>query len=140
MRKRYGSWAATTMFAVLVVLCGISSVGAQGLINPRFYPTLSLRRFHIPEDGCRATGDGIIRVPAPGPGGERYFLVPVYIYNEVDTTFNNPNGNIGGQHLEPVRSFEFQMTYLTQAMELDTARGHGSPLEVVGPDTELGSA
>jgi len=119
MRKRYGSWAAS-LFAVLVLLVGIQSVSA--LTPIKYYPTLSLRNWRI-------NPDGIQRVPTPGPGGERYFLVPVYIYNEVDTTFN-PNTN--GQHLEPLRSFEFQMTYLTQAMVLDTT--HGSPVVVVGPD------
>ena len=129
MRKRYGSWAAATMLAVLVVLCGISSSKAQGLINPKYYPTLSLRNFH-------SVPDGIIRVPAPSAGGDRYFLVPVYIFNEVDTTFNP---NVGGQHLEPIRSFEFQMTYLTQAMVLDTFPGHGSPVVVIGPTDQNGN-
>src|SRR5947207_1849232 len=90
MRKRYGSWTASVLVA-LAVLCGVSSVRAQ-LFNPKFYPTLSLRNFH-----CYP--DGIQRVPYPSAGGDRYFLVPVYIYNEVDTTFNP---NTTGQHLEPI--------------------------------------
>lgn len=123
MRKRYGSWAAG-LLAVLGVLFATSTGWSLGTI--KHYPTLSLRNWHI-------NPDGIQRVPQPGPGGERYFLVPVYIYNEVDTTFNpNFDGVYQGQHLEPLRSFEFQVYYPAQAMILDTV--HGSPVVVIGPD------
>src|SRR2546421_2296759 len=126
MRKRYGTWVAI-MVATLMVAGGISSVRAQ-LLNPKYYPTLSLRNWH-----CNP--DGIQRVPTPGSGGDRFFLVPIWIYNEVDTTYNP---NRGGQHLEPIRSFEFKFVYLTQAMILDTL--HGDPIVKVGPsnsDTAL---
>jgi len=128
MRKLYGSWAA--VLAVLVLVCGITPVRSQTL---KAYPTLSLRNFKCP--GLQ--GDTIERVPAPGPGGDRYFLVPVYCYNEVDTNFNpNNNGTIQGQHLEPIRSFNFQFWYVTQAMVLDT--GHGSPIVLATPtDTAM---
>ncbi|MEP6755123.1 MAG: hypothetical protein ABJA67_06460, partial [Chthonomonadales bacterium] len=124
MRKRYG-YSAFGFLAALLVLFGMASASsAQVLINPKYYPTLSIRNYHV-------NSDGIIRVPQPGPGGDRYFLIPIYIYNEVDTTFNP---NTGGQHLEPIRSFEFQMTYLTQAMVLDTQASHGSPIVMIGAD------
>ncbi len=124
MRKLYSSWA-TTVIAVLVLLAGVSSVRSQQL---RMYPTLSLRNFH-----CMP--DGIERVPGPGAGGDRYFLVPVWIYNEADTNYNpNNDGQHFGQHLEPIRSFEFQFWYLTQAMVLDT--GHGSPIVLTGPQAK----
>lgn len=123
MRKRYGSWAAG-MLAVLGVLFATSTGWAIGTI--KHYPTLSLRNYHI-------NPDGIQRVSQPGPGGERYFLVPIYVYNEVDTTFNpNFDGLYQGQHLVPIRSFEFQLYYPAQAIILDTA--HGSPVVVIGPD------
>jgi hypothetical protein len=124
MRKRYGSWTTSIMLAVLGVLFAASTGWSLGTI--KHYPTLSLRNYHI-------NPDGIQRVPQPGPGGERYFLVPVYIYNEVDTTFNpNFDGVYQGQHLEPIRSFEFQLYYPAQAIRLDTL--HGTPVVVVGPD------
>jgi hypothetical protein len=123
MRKRYGSWAAG-LLAVFGILFVTSTGWALGTI--KHYPTLSLRNFHV-------NPDGIQRVPQPGPGGERYFLVPVYIYNEVDTLFNpNFDGIYQGQHLEPIRSFEFQVYYPAQALVLDTV--HGSPVVVIGPD------
>ncbi|HET6512086.1 MAG TPA: hypothetical protein VFH43_07840, partial [Candidatus Kapabacteria bacterium] len=121
MRKRYGFWAAK-MAIVLAVLSVSFSAQAQ-LILPKFYPTLSVTNW-------RAYPDGIIRVPSASPGGERYFLVPVFIYNEVDPAFNP---NIGGQRLEPIRSFEFQLEYFNQAMVLDENPEHGSPIVVIGP-------
>ena len=134
MRKRYGSWTAASLLAVLAVLFGISSVSAQPILGIKYYPTLSLRNFH-----CYP--DGIQRIPYPAAGGDRYFLVPVWIFNEVDSTFNpNTNGQYFGQHLEPIRSFEFQFTYLTQAMALDVNPAHGSPVVMIGPgptDTAL---
>jgi hypothetical protein len=129
MRKLYGSIAAI-MLAVLVL--GVTTPVYSQISNFIPYPTLSLRNFHVP------SGDGLMRVPVPGNGGDRYFLVPVWIWNEVDTT-KNPNnswyttGHSGnqGQHLEPIRSFNFQLWYNNEAMELDTL--HGSPVVMNGP-------
>ncbi len=131
MRKLYGSIAAI-MIAVLVLAGGTTPVRSQGISNFVPYPTLSLRNFHVP------MGDGLMRVPVPNNGGDRYFLVPVWVWNEVDTT-KNPNnswytvGHTGnpGQHLEPIRSFNFQVWYNDEAMELDTL--HGSPIVMTGP-------
>jgi hypothetical protein len=131
MRKQFGSIAAI-MLAVLVLIGGTTPVRSQGIFNFIPYPTLSLRNFHVP------SGDGLMRVPVPGNGGERYFLVPVWIWNQVDTT-KNPNnswytdGRTGnpGQHLEPIRSFNFQLWYNNEAMQLDTL--HGSPIVMTGP-------
>jgi len=129
MRERYGFWAVK-MLVVLTVLLGFSmAVEAQILPPPKFYPTISITNY-------TSYPDGIIRVPAPGPGGDRYFLVPVFIYNEVDTTFNP---NLAGQHLEPIRSFDFQMTYLTQAMVLDENPAHGPAVITVGPGMDAAS-
>jgi hypothetical protein len=120
MRKLYSSWAVA-MLAVSVMLCFVSTARSQYNFIPQ--PTLSLRNWH-----CNP--DGIQRVPGPANGADRYFLVPVWIWNNIDTT---KNPNIGGQHLEPIRSFSFQFWYYTQSMVLDT--GHGSPLVMTGPDT-----
>jgi hypothetical protein len=128
MRKLYGSIAAI-MLAVLVLASVTTPVRSQNFIP---YPTLSLRNFHVP------SGDGLMRVPVPNNGGVRYFLVPVWIWNEVDTT-KNPNnswytdGREGnpGQHLEPIRSFNFQLWYNNESMVLDTF--HGSPIVMTGP-------
>ncbi len=129
MRKLYGSIAAIVL-AVLVLAGGTTTVRAQNYI---LYPTLSLRNFHV------QPGDGLLRVPEPGPGGERYFLVPVWVWNEVDTT-KNPNNSWlvppykeenPGQHLEPIRSFNFELRYNEDAMVLDV--DHGSPIVMQGP-------
>lgn len=135
MRKRYGSWAAALVLAVLVVFSDIMPVQAQK--PPVFYPTISLRNWQGPQ-GRGRDWDGVQRVPGPNYPGERYFLVPVYIYNEVDTSFN-PNvyngtgGQLVAQHLEPIRSFSFQFYYSAQGFILDQGAGHGSPVVMVGP-------
>jgi hypothetical protein len=121
MRKRYSFWIAKMAIVLAVLFVGFEAQ-AQ-LIFPKFYPTLSVTNW-------RAYPDGIIRVPAASPGGERYFLIPVFIYNEVDPNFNP---NVGGQRLEPIRSFEFQLEYFNQAMTLDENPDHGSPIVVIGP-------
>jgi hypothetical protein len=129
MRKLYGS-IATIMLAVLVLAGGTTTVRGQNFLA---YPTLSLRNFHVPP------GDGQFRVSPPIDGADRYFLVPIWIWNQVDTT-QNPNNSWDeppfreenpGQHLEPVRSFKFQLWYNNEAMELDTL--HGSPVVMTGP-------
>lgn len=123
MRKLYGFWAAK-MLIVLVALMAFSSVQAQ--VPIKFYPTLSVTNW-------KAYPDGNILVPTAAPGGERYFLVPVFIYNEVDPFFNP---NIGGQRLEPIRSFEFQLEYFNQAMVLDDNPAHGPAVVTVGPSKD----
>lgn len=138
MRERYGSWALR-MLAVMMLLITFSTAKGQGLINPVYYPTISVKNYSFYPNGS-------LLVPAPAAGGERYFYVPVFIYNETqyrtlnynvrDSIFIRDslyNANIGGQRLEPIRSFEFQMTYFTQAMALDTQASHGSPISMVGP-------
>jgi len=128
MRKLYGSIAAIVL-AISVLAGGTTTVRGQNFIP---YPTLSLRNFHVPP------GDGLTRVAVPGNGGDRYFLVPVWIWNDVDTNYNPNNswetsGKEGnpGQHLEPIRSFNFQLWYNNEAMELDTT--NGSPIVMNGP-------
>ncbi len=149
MRKQYGL-GVSAMLAVLVLLAGVLVTPARSQVDQyyRLYPTLSLRNFHLPPH----TGpkNGVEVVPGPGNGGERYFLVPVWIWNEVDTAFDTggpdhvglvpPGNNDGehfGQHLEPVRSFKFQVWYHTQMEVLDT--GHGSPIVMTGPSIVDGS-
>jgi len=127
MRKLYGLWAGA-MLAVLVLLGGVSPVRSQNYPLIRYYPTLSLRNFNVPPH------DGVQYVPVAGGNGDRYFLVPVWIWNQVDTTFNNWDNSDGtrfGQHLEPVRSFNFELFYRNEMMELDV--DHGSPIVMTGP-------
>jgi hypothetical protein len=124
MRKHYSFWVAKMAVVLTVLFVGFAAVQAQpALDNPKFYPTLSVTNY-------KAYPNGDILVPAPSGGGERYFLVPVFIYNEVDPAFNPNNG---GQRLEPIRSFEFQLEYFNQAMVLDDNPEHGSPVVVIGP-------
>lgn len=124
MRKHYGFWAAKMVAVVLLLIASVAQ--AQ---QPRYYPTLSLTN-------SRAYPDQNILVPGPLPGGERYFLVPVFIYNEVDP---NLNPNVGGQRLEPIRSFEFQVEYFNQAIELDENPAHGPAVVTVGPSMDNAS-
>jgi hypothetical protein len=120
MRERYGYWAPK-MLAVLIVLLSFSA--ANAVINPKYEPTLSVRNYTVYPDGT-------LRIPAPAPGGDRYFLVPVFIYNQFDPAYNP---NVGGQFIEPIRSFNFQLTYFTQAMVLDTTPSHGPAVVTIGP-------
>ncbi len=139
MRKQYGLWASATMLAVLVLLGGVTPARSQGNLYPKAYPTLSLRNYNVPPRTGPMAGQQL--VPVAGGNGDRYFLVPVWIYNEVDTTWNtkgivppgNNNGSEFGQHLEPIRSFNFQVYYHDQMMVLDTDLAHGSPLVMTGP-------
>ncbi len=130
MRKRYGSWVAAIVLAVLAVFSDVTPVKAQK--PPVFYPTISLRNWF-----GRTQWDGVQRVPGPNYPGNRYFLVPVYVFNEVDTTFNpNVGAAVGGvpqagQHLEPIRSFSFQLYYSAQGFILDTTQGN--PVVMIGP-------
>jgi hypothetical protein len=135
MRKLQGSIAAIVL-AILAITSVTTTVRGQNFIP---YPTLSLRNFHVPP------GDGQLRVSPPLNGADRYFLVPVWIWNNIDTT-QNPNNSWDeppfreenpGQHLEPVRSFRFQLWYNNEAMELDTL--HGSPVVMTGPSIVSGS-
>jgi len=128
MRKRNGFWAAKLMIVLAVLGIGVSAQ-AQCDHPVKFYPTLSVNNRIYP--------DGRILVPAPAPGGDRYFLVPVFIYNEVDPAFNP---NCDGQRLEPIRSFEFQLEYYNQAMELDQNPEHGPAVVTVGPSLDAASA
>jgi hypothetical protein len=126
---------------VLVLLMTLSFTGrsfAQGLFNYDPYPFISDNQ----EDYYP---DAQFLVPDALPGGQRYFLVPIFIQNSVDPTLNpntangvqpGPNGRIfgvDGQFLEPIRSFEFQLKYPNQAIELDQDPTHGSPIMTVGP-------
>ncbi len=139
MRKLYGS-IASVMLAILVLAGGVTPAQSQSNFIP--YPTLSLRNFHVPP------GDGIMRVSPPAAGlPTRYFLVPVWIWNAVDTTGNpnnsdpNPNntwftsGKSGaqGQPLQPIRSFNFQVWYDNNGMQLDDDPANGSPIVMTGP-------
>jgi hypothetical protein len=132
MRQRYGTWIMSLM-AVCLVFLSVSTASAQ-LIKPKFYPVLELQnRAAYPPTDQAPNVPGPILIPGPSAGGDRYFLIPVFIYNEVDPAFNP---NIGGQKLEPIRSFEFQFSYVAQAMTLDDNPAHGPAVVTVGPSLD----
>ncbi len=132
MRQRYGTWIMSLM-AVCLVFLSISTASAQ-LIRPKFYPVLELQnKAAYPPTDLAPNVPGPILIPGPSAGGDRYFLIPVFIYNEVDPAFNP---NVGGQHLEPIRSFEFQFSYVAQAMILDDNPAHGPAVVTVGPSLD----
>jgi hypothetical protein len=136
MRKLTG-FAAIGALALMMSLLFVGSSFAQ-LFNYTPYPTLMDNE----EDYYP---DAQFLVPDALPGGERYFLIPIFIYNPTDPTKNpntfsglppGPGGRIfgvDGQFLEPIRSFEFQLQYPNQAIELDQNPAHGSPIMTVGP-------
>lgn len=128
MRKLYGLLTGA-MLAVLLVFGGVTPVRSQPQpFTVVYYPTLSLRNFNVPPH------DGVQYVPVAGGNGDRYFLVPVWIWNDVDTIANqwdNSDGSRFGQHLEPIRSFNFELYYRNEMMQLDV--DHGSPIVMTGP-------
>lgn len=137
MRKLYSY--AVMGFVALVMMMSAGKSYAQ-LFNYTPYPFISINQ----EDYYGAT-DPKYLTPDALPGGERIFLVPVFVYNGVDVS-RNPNTQSGlpktdaqrifgvdGQYLEPIRSFEFQVTYANQAIVLDESPERGSPIVTVGP-------
>lgn len=137
MRKLYSY--AGMVIAALIMMISAGNSYAQ-LFNYTPYPFISINQedYYGPTDPKFLTPDAL-------PGGERIFLVPVFVYNGVDVS-RNPNTQNGlpktnaqrifgidGQYLEPIRSFEFQVTYANQAIVLDESPERGSPIVTVGP-------
>lgn len=150
MRKLY-----SLIFAAMVALAVAGSASTSfaqsscGLFNYTPYPFTSLNQ----EDyyGSSDPPGADYLVPDHLPGGERIFLVPVFVYNTVDVS-KNPNtcdgtwkaeadrilgrtgGNaLDGQLLEPIRSFEIQVRYDNAAIVLDEDPQRGSPIVTIGP-------
>ncbi len=132
------SYAAIVAAALLFVSMSVGSSFAQ-LFNYTPYPFISIDQEDYYPDGNYVVPDAL-------PGGERYFLVPVFIYNGADP-LRNPNtkdgtfktdaqriGGVDGQNLVPIRSFSFQLHYPNQAVRIDDNPAHGSPIVMVGPD------
>src|SRR5688572_4121077 len=136
MRKLY-SLAFVAMVTLVMLVASAGTSFAQ-LFNYTPYPFTSLNQ----EDYYP---DARYLVPDLLPGGERLFLVPVFVYNTVDVsknpnTFNDSSKpesarifGVDGQFLEPVRSFEIQVQYANQAITLDESPFRGSPIVTVGP-------
>jgi len=111
--RKLTSFAAIGALALMISLCFVGNSFAQ-LFNYTAYPTLSDNQ----EDYYP---DAQFLVPDALPGGDRYFLIPIFIYNPTNPQFNpntlsgNPPGpggrifGVDGQFLEPIRSFEFQL-------------------------------
>src|SRR2546421_11567061 len=117
--RKHTSFAAIGAFMLLVTLLSGRSF-AQGLFNYDPYPGIS-------DNENAYYPDAQYLVPDALPGGQRYFLVPIFFTNNVDPR-NNPNTasgfqpgpagrtlGIDGQFLEPIRSFSFQVDYPQQA-------------------------
>jgi hypothetical protein len=135
MRKLYSY--AVMVFVALVIMMGAGKSYGQ-LFNYTPYPFISINQEDYYPDTRYLTPDAL-------PGGERIFLVPVFVYNGVDVARNPNTANglpktddqrifgVDGQYLEPIRSFEFQVTYANQAIVLDESTERGSPIVTVGP-------
>lgn len=145
MRKRT-SFAAILAVALCLVCLSFGTSVAQ-LFNYTPYPFISIN-----QEDYYGGDDGAYRVPNYLPGGQRYFLVPVFIGNFTDP-LKNPNTKdatwktddqripgVDGQFLVPIRNFEFQIHYANQAIEVDNDPAHGSPIVTVGPDETLATA
>jgi len=133
MRKRYGSWGLGAVLAVILLLLGNASSYAQ---QYRHYPSLELRN-----DLLDPNRTFQILVPQPASGGQRYFLVPVYISNEADPNYVAPlatpsDPNFPGNVCGPIRSFEFEFLYDGEAVSLDTNASHGPAVVTVGPSIQ----
>lgn len=138
--RKLTSFTAIGAFVLMMTLLSVGRTLAQGpgLFNYDPYPVISINQEDYYPDAQYLVPDAL-------PGGARYFLVPVFIFNGVDPS-KNPNTATGlppgpggrlpgvdGQFLEPIRSFEFQVQYPNQAIELDYKDpSHGSPIMTVG--------
>src|ERR1043165_2582368 len=151
MRKRT-SFAAILAVALCFVCLSFGTSVAQ-LFNYTPYPFISIDQEDYYGSSDPFT-DGTYLVPNYLPGGQRFFLVPVFIGNFTDP-LKNPNTKDGtwkpddtvsritgvdGQFLVPIRNFEFQVHYPNQAIEIDNDPAHGSPIVTVGPDETFASA
>jgi len=135
--RKLTSFTAIGALALLISLCSFGNSFAQ-IFNYDPYPVISLNQEDYYPDAQYLVPDAL-------PGGARYFLVPVFIFNGVDPNKNpntangqnpGPGGRlpgVDGQFLEPIRSFEFQVQYPNQAITLDMDPSHGSPIMTVGP-------
>jgi hypothetical protein len=107
MRKWYW-FGGLKMLAVLamLVLCTSSSNAQQY----KYLPTLSLVKT-IAENGPNnpndVTAQDTVYVAEAGPGEHRYFVMPVFMKNILDS-ITNPNTGLTG---EPIYSFRFKVQY-----------------------------
>jgi hypothetical protein len=135
MRKLY---SYTVMGFVALVLALSAGKSYAQLFNYTPYPFISINQEDYYPDTRYLVPDAL-------PGGERVFLVPVFVFNGVDVSKNPNTANgqpktdaqripgVDGQFLEPIRSFEFQVTYANQAIVLDENSMRGSPIVMTGP-------
>lgn len=104
MRKRY--WlAGTQVLAILaLLLIGAGQSFAQGL-NLKHLPTITLQKWTGNPNGVLARDTHF--VAEQGPGEKRYFLLPVFIKNCLDTADDPVTGFPG----ERIFSFRFKLQY-----------------------------
>lgn len=105
MRKRYwfGGLKALAVIAVLLAVVGSSASYAQ---QYKYLPTLTLvKAFRVGNNDV--TAQDTQYVAEAGTGEKRYFLMPVFIKNILDST-NNPVTGLSG---EPIYSFRFKIQY-----------------------------
>jgi hypothetical protein len=96
------------MLAVLAIMavCASSSQAQQY----KYLPTLTLTKtFAVngPNNPNDVTAADTQYVAEAGPGEKRYFLMPVFIKNVLDSTYN-PSTQLGA---EPIYSFRFKIQY-----------------------------
>lgn len=109
MSKRYWLGGLRLGLILAAVLLGaVSSYAQSGCpgINRKSLPTLTLIKT-LGNPATDVLSDPIQLVAEPGPGEKRYFLLPVYIKNCLDSITNPVTGLTG----EPIYSFKFKLQY-----------------------------
>lgn len=109
MRKRYWFWGVKILALVAFTLLAVSTGYAQ--LGRKVLPTLSLVRVYETQTSDVTTRDTIY-VAEPTPGETRYFALPIYVKNCLDS-INDP---VTGLSAEPIYSFRFKLQYNRQIM------------------------
>jgi hypothetical protein len=103
MRKRYWFGGLKVLAVIAVILASVSSSFAQ---QYKYLPTLSLiKAFKVGNNDV--TAQDTTYVAEAGTGEKRYFLMPVFIKNILDSTTNQ----VTGLSAEPIYSFRFKIQY-----------------------------
>jgi len=101
MRQRYwlGGVKVLVLVAAVVLMFGTASAQVY-----KYLPTLSLVKL-IPDGAADVTQRDTIYVAEATPGDRRYFLLPVFYKNNLDSVTN------GVLTAEPIYSFRFKLQY-----------------------------
>lgn len=110
MRKRYWFWGVKILALVAFALLATSTGNAQGL-GRKVLPTLSLVKIYQTASSDVTTRDTIY-VAEAGPGETRFFALPIYVKNCLDS-ITDP---VTGLTAEPIYSFRFKLQYNNQIL------------------------